>query len=339
MRIACSARQVISCALILGVTLPGNSLWAQTAAPKKPKRYANPIISGQLPTKLLTVQYEWQGASNMPFDDIENGNVTPNRMTSVHQVRLGFQRNLVVKPKLFWTLMGQYNYTQFQVQFPALNSFARLMDQDAFHQISLSSNLFKPLNEKHFLLFNASVELNGNDGLGRWGSNHIYAGGAAIFGWKKGFQRMMGVGILRAYRLGRVIHVPAFLYNRSFNKQWGVEALLPARATFRYKPGKKTSFLGGYDLEGGQYTLGSDVLRWNNRFFQRGEIRPRLGLETPINKNFVFTLQTGLRINGRLSVTDSYAGPEKDQVLNINQKAALFIQAGVHLTRWPKAKR
>jgi hypothetical protein len=339
MRLACSARLVISSALLLGIILPNNPLWAQQTAPKKPKRYANPIVSGQLPTKLLTVQYEWQAASDMPIDDIENGNVTPNRMTSVHQVRIGFQRNLITKPKLFWTLMGQYNYTQFQLQFPALNSFARVMDQDAFHQISVSSNLFKPLNEKHFFLFNASVEFNGNDGLGRWGANNLYVGGAAIFGWKKGFERMMGVGVLRAYRLGRVIHVPAFLYNRSFNKQWGVEALLPARATFRYKPGKKTSFLGGYDLEGGQYTLGSELPRWNNRFLQRGEIRPRIGLETPINKHFVFTLQTGVRINGRLSVTDSYAGPEKDQVLNLNQKPAPFVQAGIHLTRWPKAKR
>ena len=150
---------------------------------------------------------------------------------------------------------------------------------------------------------------------------------------------MVGVGILRAYRLGRVIHFPAFLMNKNFNPKWGVEMLLPARAVVRYTPNKKNIFIAGFDLEGGQYAYASNNGALNNTFFQRGEIRPKLGWETALGKNTKFTTNAGLRLNGRMNLTGSYDG--KDLVVENMPATNFFVNIGIHIVNlkaMPKKK-
>lgn len=281
---ACHTRLLLCVAAVL---LHIIAVKAQTkpAAPKK-KTYCNPLVSGQPSTKRLSLQLELQpyhkGPTEFPQLSLP---VYATHSSPAQSIRLTYNKNLVTKPKLYMTFAASYWYSSFNVTNANNNSFARLLDRSRFHSLSVSSNIFKPLNGKNFLLFNISVEANGNaSSFENFSGDNLLSGGAIIYGWKKGFTRMWGLGVFRGYRLGKVIHVPALLYNQSFNKKWGVDALLPARANFRYRPATGMLWQFGYELDGTQFALSSNNSFYNRTFFQRGEIRPKIGMEKQFKK-------------------------------------------------------
>ncbi len=317
-----------------------NGVWSQTKPTVKNKKYCNPLVAGQPSTKRLSLVYEVQpthsGPTKFPLSPTPVEYTTNSSPTQ--SIRLIYNKTLVTKPKLYITFSGAYWFSSFNVTNASNNSFAKMLGQSRFHSISASSNIFKPLNEKNFLLLNVSLEAHGNaSSFKNFSGDNVLAGGAAIYGWKKGFKRMWGVGVFRGYRLGKVIHVPALLYNNSFNKKWGVDALLPARANFRYKSSASALWLFGYELEGSQFALQNSNPLFNNSFFQRGEIRPKIGFEKLVNKNWAFTMNAGLRINGRFDVSSDYGG--NNLITETNPKPSIFINGGVHIVNFTKKRK
>jgi hypothetical protein len=311
---------------------------AQDLAPKKV--LCNPLVLGQPAAKRLSLSYEAQTGFTAPtnFSGRDLPAFNDTKATVVQGIRAGYTKNLVVKPKLYVSFAAGYWYSRFSISNPDRNSLAQVLDNSHFHSITASSNIFKPLNAKNFLLLNVSVEANGNStAFKKFGANTLLAGGALIYGWKKGLTRMWGVGVFRGYRLGRVIHVPALLYNHSFNKKWGVDALLPARANFRYTPNLKQMWLFGYELDGTQFALRSNTTQLDNTFFQRGEIRPKIGLEQQLNKYILFTCNAGVRINGRFVVADDYKGD--NSIIENTPPPGFFMNVGVHVLKFNKKKK
>ncbi len=300
------------------------------------KTLVNPLVLGNIPKKALSLQYEYQTNFNNTYTLPPVGTTFSNAFSNVQGLRLNFNQTLVAKPKTYISLDAGYWYSKFN---SSANSgvFVTDLNNTSLHSFTAATSIFKPLNARNFILINASVELNGNNAsFKNIGLKNIFAGGALIYGWKKGFSSMTGLGILRAYRLGRVVHIPAFLMNRDFNKKWGVEMLLPARANFRYRPNKKNILMAGFDLEGAQYAYGSTNNTLNNTFFQRGEIKPKIGWETEISKNMRFTLNTGTRINARMDLAKSYDG--KQLVIENNPKANLFVNVGFSIVSFKSKK-
>jgi hypothetical protein len=327
--------------LIALMMLAGCYAVAKAQKPSVKKVWCNPVVLGQPATKRLSLIYELQTAFNAPAR-IGGTRLSPANNTEVlmaHNIRLGYTKNLVVKPKLYMSMAAGYWYSRFNITSSSSNALANMLAKSHFHSFTLGSNIFKPLSSKNFVLLNISLEANGNtESLRNFSGNNLLAGGALIYGWKKGVQRMWGIGAFRGYRLGRVIHVPALLYNHSFNKKWGVDALLPARANFRYIQSAKTMWHFGYELDGTQFAIQGSNALLNNAFFQRGEIRPRLGIEQQLNKTFVLTAYAGLRINGRFSASSDYNG---QQLLAENDpRPAFFINTGIHTVKlWGKKKK
>jgi hypothetical protein len=326
-------------AAIFIATLPLLSTAQSTDSIKKKKVifYCNPLVGGQPVTRYISLQYE----SQFPYTVAPKSSVPGRTSTKINLadgIRLNINKNVVMKPKAYLNLGFTYWTTAFVAANNTTDYFIKELDNTRFHSIAFTGNLFKPLDNKHFIITNLNVELNGNNkSFSNLTNENLFAGGALIFGWKKGFTRMMGIGIGRNYRFGRVIHLPVFLYNRSFNKKWGVDALLPARLNFRYAPNNNSMVLIGYELEGGQFRTNSSNTLLNNTFFQRGEIRPKVTLEQKLGKYFLFTTSVGVRLNGRFDLATSYDGEK--YVAENNVGAALFANAGIHVTRINKAKK
>lgn len=332
--------KVITVSLIFAaLTIKSYEVSAQSSLPKK-KAYCNPLVAGQPSTKRLSLVYEAQpvfSASTKFTQNVLPVSYTTN-INMAHSLRLNYSKTLVSKPKLYMSFTAGYWFSTFNITERENNSFARLLSQRNFHSITASANIFKPLNEKNFLLLNITAEANGNgESLQNFSGDNLLAGGAVIYGWKKGFKTMWGIGAFRGYRLGRVIHVPALLYNHSFNKKWGVDALLPARVNFRYTKNPKTMWLFGYELDGTQFALSSSNPLYNGRFLQRGEIRPKIGIDKQLGKLWAFTANGGVRFWGRFDVSDDYAG--NNVVVDNKPNASLFLNAGIHLVNFPKKKQ
>jgi Domain of unknown function (DUF6268) len=302
---------------------------------KKTKPLCNPLVIGSVPKKALSLQYDLQTAfSNKYAVSTNPPALANNTFYNVQSMRLNYNKTAVTKPKTYLTVDIGYWLSSFRSKLNTTPLLRTINDftENSFHSLTASTNIFKPLDAKHFILLNASLEVNGNtESFKKFGAKNIFAGGAAIYGWKKGFSSITGVGILRAYRLGRVIHIPAFLWNKSFNKKWGVEMLLPARGIVRYTPNKQNIFVAGFDLEGGQFAFNTrqNNATINNSFLQRGEIRPKIGWETNLGKNMKFTANTGMRINGRMNLAQKYDGEKL--VLKNTPENSLFVNIGLHI--------
>lgn len=311
------------------------------AQPTKKKLLCNPLVVGSIPKKQWSVQAELQsGFKNTAtlYDlPIEKSN---HLFAPVQGLRLNYYKPLILKQKTFLTLDVGYWVSYFDINNGSgLNRITQAIAPSTLHNISLATTIFKPIDAKHFILINASVECNGNAvAMQNIDADNFVAGGALIFGWKNGITKMAGIGVLRAYRLGKLIHVPALLWNQNFNKKWGVEALLPARATFRYAANKKTFITTGFDLEGTQYAFNTTTpnrFTLNNTFLQRGEIKTKIGLDTELSKRLRFTAQAGVRYMGRFNWSTDKAGNN----LKIENKANPNVYANVGLHIMPASKK
>lgn len=334
---ACQIRLLLCSAAFL-VHTAGAMAQTKPAAPKK-KTYCNPLVSGQPSTKRLSLQMELQPVHKGPtlFQGIQPLPLFNTNSSPAQNIRLSYNKNLVTKPKLYMTFAASYWFSSFNVTNAGNNSFARLLDNSRFHSLSVSSNIFKPINGKNFLLVNISAEANGNaSSFENFSGDNLLAGGAIIYGWKKGLAACGGW----VYS-GATGWVKSFMYlpcctTRPLIKM-GVDALLPARANFRYRPAASVLWQFGYELEGTQFALSSSNNFYNRTFFQRGEIRPKIGMEKQFKKNWAFTWNAGLRLNGRFDVSSDYNG--KQLLAETNPKPSLFVNAGVHVVNFVKKKK
>nr|MCU0355514.1 DUF6268 family outer membrane beta-barrel protein [Cytophagales bacterium] len=81
------------------------------------------------------------------------------------------------------------------------SSFAQTLEQNGLRTTGVNATVFKPFDNKHFLIAQVNADLNGDyrnfDQIS--GRNMTYSA-TAIYGWKKNDNLMWGVGASRTYR-------------------------------------------------------------------------------------------------------------------------------------------
>jgi hypothetical protein len=269
------------------------------------QKFCTQKVINQTPTKLISIGYE----HNLGFkNEAPSGSY---QLSSMGGLRTSLSILAFSTNKLIVSLGASYWGTKIQPSTGSTNQSLSQVYQNRMDIEGLNALVFKPLNERHFIIVQANADaahigMNNTFHLSR---ESLTFYGSALFGWKKGDYSMFGIGASRTYRMGRPIIVPIVLYNKTFNEQWGIETLLPARAHLRYNFSPNRMLLMGYELEGQQYALEA-----NNQFLQRGEIKPRLVFEQKLIGFFWLSAQAGYRINGRFNFVNQYDGQEEDEV-------------------------
>lgn len=294
------------------------------------KVYCNQKILNQTPNKFISIGYEYQSSSNLKADVApQNDSRTINAMQGL---RINFNTPLISKNKLIISLGGQYARTAFNGtnQFP-YPLFPQLVN-NGLHTAGLNTTIFKPLNEKHFLILQANADANWlSPALKNINHQAITISAAAIYGWKKSESEMFGLGVSRTYRMGRLIYVPVILYNKTFNDKWGTEITFPAKAHVRRNINPKSILQLGYELEGNQFALYTTNASTAATFLQRGEIKPRLVYERSLFGFWWLSVQTGLRVNGRFHVVDRYDGKEQHQIITNSLTNPFYFNISLNL--------
>ena len=135
--------------------------------PKKKLPLCNPIIVNSIPKKARSLQYEYQSKfdntskNNVGFP-VSTNNVTTN---SVSNFRIGFNKNVRVKPNGYISVDVGYATTLFNntsINGSNIVPMSSIFNDVLFHSVTASTTIFKPLNDKHFLLTNIGLEVNGN---------------------------------------------------------------------------------------------------------------------------------------------------------------------------------
>lgn len=280
----------------------------------------NNSVVGLSPTKILSVGYDFVFPaaynSTMNFAGADTGTYNRNA-TYTGGLRMG--GNIPIVARLKWLLNFGFNYwrTGYRFENTPQNTdfFGNRLRQRGLNNLGLSLTLFKPLNDRHFIIVMAQGEVSGDYNFKEMFSRFRYTKGSytALFGWKKRENKLFAVGLSRTWRGGESLPIPVILWNQTFNNKWGIELLLPARGAVRYNFSPRSLLLLGYELEGSSYNMQFNYLDnpfgfvypppSNNKFeLRRSEIRARLTWEKQLAGFIWLSVQGGVRLNYRNAV-------------------------------------
>ena len=273
------------------------------------RRFCTQKVLNQTAQRIVSIGYEYHGKFSMP--NVPLGNMLPAmqdfNVRNVSALRAQVNIPVVSTNKIIWQLGANYWGSRFSIENPGSNLFAKTVNDGVMTSVGINSTIFKPLNEKNFLILQANTDANGifkniNDINGK----AITISATAIYGWKTSEKNMIGTGLARTYRAGQVIHVPVLFWNRSFNDKWGMELLLPARGFLRYNVSTTNMFQLGFELEGNQFWMNLSNSKNGSVFIQRGEMKPRIMWDKKISGFIWLNAQAGLRYNWRFDVMNEY---------------------------------
>jgi hypothetical protein len=236
---------------------------------------------------------------------------------------LGFNIPVISRTNLVWQ-MGA-NYWEQRYAMEGLNGaplasphpLLQTLSENGLRTMGINTTLFKPLDDRRFLLFQGSADLNGNfSPLGLMPLKYLKYSAALVYGIRPNEKKQWGLGLARTYRVGELNYIPVFLFNwTDASNKWGTEILFPARAHVRYTINPRNMLFGGFELEGQSYRLWNNAgtslaLRNDDLEIRRGEIRLRALYEFSV-KDFVWlSLQAGYRVNYRYEVDRLVGGKE-----------------------------
>ena len=277
----------------------------------KSKVYCSQKILGLSPSKLISIGFDFVGANSIDVDTI--GSYFGNTANVKYNTGTRFSANFPVisNNKMILSLGVSYLDFKYTVSSPVntVHPLINSLNKNGLRSYGINATLFKPFNAKLFGVLQLGADHNSAGNIDQFHSNALKYSGAVIIGRKPHDRLQYGVGITQSYRGGGLAYFPALLYNYTFkNKKWGIEALLPARASIRYTINPRNLLLAGFELEGNSYYMNPMIneydLGFKNLQLQRSEIRPRLMYEFSIYKFIWMSIQAGYRIGYKFNVDD-----------------------------------
>ena len=299
-------------------------------ADQSARRYCSPKIEGLSPAKLISIGYDYQGGYGLGAGAFTNkasdSSWTPDSVNVLNSrgLRLGFNIPVVSRTNLVWQMGANYWEQRYAIEGlngePSNSSHPLIqsLQENGLRTLGVNTTLFKPLDDRRFLLFQGSADLNGDFSLpGLMPLKYLKYSAALIYGIRPNEKKQWGLGIARTYRVGELNYIPVFLFNwTDRSNKWGSEILFPARAHVRYTFNPRNMLFGGFELEGQSYrlwdspSLMSYNLRGEDLEIRRGEIRLRAMYEFSL-KDFVWmSVQAGYRISYRYEVDRLEGGQE-----------------------------
>lgn len=283
------------------------------------KRYCTQKVLNQSPQRIISLGFESYGSFQMPGVKTSylssGGPINDFQVNNVSAIRAQLNIPVISTNKLIWQLGASYWGSQFNIESPGTNAFAKELNDNMLTTAGINTTIFKPLNEKNFLIFQASVDANGVfKSFSDINRNATTLSATAIYGWKTSEKNMIGAGIARTYRAGQLIYVPVLLWNKTFNDRWGMELLLPARGHIRYNFSTSNMIQAGFELEGNQFAMNIPNSLSNGVYLQRGELKPRIMWDKKIGGFLWFNAQAGLRYNYRFDAMNEYDARKDSQL-------------------------
>ncbi|WP_210463242.1 DUF6268 family outer membrane beta-barrel protein [Rufibacter roseolus] len=302
------------------------------------KELANPSVVGMGKSKGIIIRYERLPRFGMHSRG-QQSTVEDARADVLKSNRFEFKAYapLVNNPHFKLVLGGSYFLEEFNYKEPETQQYPLYQRLEDKNLRSLDGQLvmLKPLNYKNYIIFRVKGELNGDYGKHDNVSftRYLRTSMEAIYGWKKSRYLSYGLGVQLGYAFGRQTIYPAFLYNRTFNDKWGVEALFPANVTFRRNFSEKSLLYLGYRIDGSTYNININTEPFNQYEtveLRKSEIKARLRWDREIYDFIWFGLETGYRYNHKFDLYDGRARTA-NPLIETHIKDAVFFNVELFL--------
>lgn len=297
------------------------------------KRYCTQKVFGQSPARLISIGYDVMGGMSGNFEVDKNGSVAETEKISLSNgLRLEANFPVISKNSVIWNLGAGYNdhkYSFADNSENLLTPLPKTLATNTLRNFSVNTTLFKPLNEKNFILAQAQAEYAGDwsfDAMMPASGTKISA--TALYGRKVSDRKMWGIGFTRTYRAGEINYLPVVLFNYSApSLKWGVEILAPARADYRYNFTAQNMLRLGVELEGTSYRLNNKNHAYSHSLsdieLRRSEIKFRGIWDVSVKGFYWLSVSAGYRTFYRFN-TDS--GSEVFRGFGLVNKASYLAE-------------
>ncbi len=303
---------------------------------KKVRSFCTNKIANLSPSRIVGLSYDLvSGFDVQRLDSANDKEGAASHVNLKHGFRIDANVPLVSNRKII--VGATFNYWETRYNFESTSGpYETILDERHLRTAALGVLVFKPLNQKNFIVLQAEAAANGtynfSDVNPDFGALKYSA--ALLFGWKFNDNTNFAVGAVRTYRGGRLLHLPAVMWNKTFNDKWGIEALLPSRVVVRRNFSSKSLATTGFEVEGHSYRLqDKNDAPFNianpTAELRRSEIRLRLGWDKAITDFIWLNMQAGVRYDFRFEADASADSKKAMQVFDIG--LPMYFRFGISL--------
>jgi hypothetical protein len=180
------------------------------------KRYCTNKVLGISPNKLISIGYDYQAKHHFANYPV-SGQEAHSDISSASGLRLMVNYPIISNTKGLITLGGNYWRTAYSGMTnlsSVNNSVIGALKERGLTTIGINSTVFKPLNEKQFLLAQFAADLSGNYALDNpQGIRFLRNSASIMWGKRPNDRKQWAVGLSRTYRTGELNYVPILLFN------------------------------------------------------------------------------------------------------------------------------
>ena len=327
------------------------SMYDDFSTDESVKRYCTPKVVGLSPAKLVTLGFEFAGSHRIDADSIGGAvGSQSGGVTNYMGMTLGANIPVLSNNKILINIGGNYTESRYTFNNDSLHNPLLDAADRGLKTLGLNTTIFKPLNEKHYILAFIAGEYNGDYSFKRMQSlNFIKLTWVGVFGWKFNDRFQFGIGATQTYRAGGKSYLPVIHYNfTSKNEKWGIEALIPARGHYRYSFNRQTMLLAGFEVVGTSYYLSNAngqfpanetagmIQDYDSKLMElrRSEIRLRLDFQRAITSFIWVGVQAGYIINYNFNVdSDNFYrgfGSSRPFVMENSVTSAPYFQVSLN---------
>jgi hypothetical protein len=290
-----------------------------------------PAVSGMPRSKGIIIRQErimdYSIRSNSKSDLIQSGR---GEVSSNRRWEFKLRLPVVSKPNFALAVGVHYNVEEYKFEPPQNQEYPlyKSLEDKSLRSIGGSVYIVKPWRGKRYFLLRASGDLNGDYGMNQYSKrNFLQFSIAPLIGWKKNANTSYAFGFAYAYNFGRPVISPLISYNHSFNRNWGIETMLPTKVKVRYTLNDKTLFFASTELNGARYNIhlnDSLLATKGNLYLRKSEIRYLLSFEREIHDWLWFSLEAGMRSNINFSLSDNN-GPARHAMIRNRLNHAMLV--------------
>lgn len=317
-------------AAILCIVVPAEAQRPETGILEE---YASPSVVGMGKGKGIVIGYE-----RLPRFDIKSYSKDPRLEDGQGRVRrhnkfdVKINAPVLNKPQTKVIFGIDYKFEEFNFEdvTPESYDLYQYLEDRNLQSVGAQVVYLHSIDSRRFYLVRLRGELNGDftkDDINSDLIDYFKPTVDIAYGWKKSPNYAIGVGLQLGYTFGRASIYPALLYNRTFNNNWGIEAIFPANARVRYNVNEKTLLFAGYRLEGASYNLYVDegsLSEFGEIELSRTDVKGLLRVEREIYDFLWFGVEGGFRQYYRNRVFDE-AG-SRDEILDNDLFGAGFVK-------------
>ncbi len=225
--------------------------------------------------------------------------------------------------------LEKYNFKQVGPDYKEV--FQELGDR-SLKSSSLSMYLTKPLNETRYLAFRLRYSSNGNyKGIMSFDQKSAIYKALGMYAIKKSSDMEWGFGINYAKSFRRDNILPFVLFNKNFNRRWGIESAIPGYVMGRFNADEKTILLFGAEYESQSYRV--DVPETSigdlDIALNHSEVIFSVEMERMVSKWIWANLMIGYQLNFS---TDFETKSDNFETFNAEPTNAFLIRLGIFLS-------